>query len=68
MTGPFFRGSMILNIADTALLLFLPLFFGRQGSSLELRQYKNDSIPSKIIPILKLPRFFPRRIADEKER
>ena len=35
---------------------------------LELRQYKNESILSKIIPILKLPRFFPRRIADEKER
>ena len=25
---------------------------------LELRQFKNDSIKSKIIPILRLPRFF----------
>ena len=39
-------------------------FFHR---SLELRQYKNDTIHSKINPVLNLPRFFPRRIGDEKE-
>ena len=33
---------------------------------LEQRQYEKDSIQSKIIPILKLPRFFPHRIGDEK--
>ena len=32
---------------------------------LEQRQYKNDSIQSKLIPILKLPRFFS---GDEKAR
>ena len=31
---------------------------------LELRKYKNDSVPK----FLKLPRFFPRRISDENER
>ena len=36
--------------------------------SLEQRQNKNDSIQSKIIPILKLPHFFPQRIGDEKTR
>ena len=36
--------------------------------SLELRQCNNDSIQSKNIPVLKLARFFPRRIGDEKER
>ena len=35
---------------------------------LELRQYKNDYIQSKKIPVLKLPLFFLRRIGDEKER
>ena len=35
---------------------------------LELRQYNNDSIQSNKIPILNLPRFFPRRVGDEKER
>ena len=35
---------------------------------LELRQYKDNSIQSKIIPILKLPRFLPRCVSDEKER
>ena len=35
---------------------------------LEQRQNKNDSIQSKIIPILKLPRFFPLRIGSEKPR
>ena len=33
---------------------------------LELRQYKNDSIQSKIIQTLKLPRFFPYCIGGEK--
>ena len=32
----------------------------------EQRQDKNDSIESKIIPILKLTRFFPHRIGGEK--
>ena len=35
---------------------------------LEQRQYKNDSIQSKITPILKLARFFPHCIGGEKER
>ena len=35
---------------------------------LELNEYKNDSIQSKTNPVLKLPRFFPCRIGDEKER
>ena len=35
---------------------------------LELRQYKNGSIQSKKIRVLKLPLFFPRRTGDEKER
>ena len=35
---------------------------------LELRQYKNDSIQSKIIPILKLALFFPHCLGGEKER
>ena len=35
---------------------------------LEQRLKKNDSIQSKMIPILKLPRFFPRRIGGEKAR
>ena len=35
---------------------------------LEQRQDKNDSIQSKIIPILKLPRFFPHRLGGEKAR
>ena len=34
---------------------------------LELRQNKNDPIQSKEIPVLKLPRFLPRRIGDGKE-
>ena len=40
------------------------------GSSmrLEQRQYKNDLIQSKIIPILKLARFFSHCIGGEKER
>ena len=37
-------------------------------NSLEPRQYKNDSIQSKIIPILKLARFFPHCLGGEKER
>ena len=40
----------------------------KYGLKLEQRQYKNDSIQSKKIPILNLPRFFPRRLGDEKER
>ena len=40
-------------------------FFQNQ---LEQRQNKNDSIQSKIIPILKLPRFSPHRIGGEKAR
>ena len=36
--------------------------------SLELRQFKNDSIQSKIIPILKLPRFFTTYTARGKGR
>ena len=40
----------------------------QRGETLELRQYKNDSIQSKKIPVLKLPRLFPRCISDEKER
>ena len=35
---------------------------------LEQRQYKNDSIQSKIIPIFKLPHFFPCRLGGEKAR
>ena len=35
---------------------------------LELKHYKKDSIQSKKIPVLKLPRFFPRRKGDEKEQ
>ena len=35
---------------------------------LELRQYKNDSIQSKIIPTLKLPRFFHHLDGEGKER
>ena len=35
---------------------------------LDLRQYKNDYIQSKNIPVLKLPPFFLRRIGDEKQR
>ena len=31
----------------------------------KLRLYKNDSIQSKNIPALKLPRFFTRRMGDE---
>ena len=34
----------------------------------EQRQYKSDSIQSKIIPVLKLARFFPHCIGCEKER
>ena len=34
------------------------LDFVKLGKTLELRQYKNDSIQSKIIPTLKLPLFF----------
>ena len=37
-------------------------------SILEQRQYKNDSIQSKIILILNLPRCFPYRIGGEKTR
>ena len=40
----------------------------RQSLFLEQRQYKNNSIQSKKIPVLILPRFFPRRVGDEKER
>ena len=39
-----------------------------EATKLEKRQDKNDSIPTKIIPVLKLPRFFPRRLGGEKER
>ena len=35
---------------------------------LELRQYKNDSIQSKQIPILKLKCFFHHLFGEEKER
>ena len=35
---------------------------------LELRQYKNNSIQSKRIPILKLPGNVPHRIGGEKAR
>ena len=45
-------------------------FFSRsrsdQRSSLELRHYKNDSIQSKTLPILKLPCFFSGRVAEWK--
>ena len=34
----------------------------------ELREYKNNSIQSKKNPILNLPRFFPGRVGDEKDR
>ena len=43
---------------------FYPLSFTR----LEQRQDKNDSIPTKIIPVLRLPHFFSRRIGGKKER
>ena len=36
--------------------------------TLEQRKDKNDSILTKIIPVLKLPRFFPRCIGGKKER
>ena len=36
--------------------------------TLELRQYKNDSIQSKNIPVLKLTRFFTCCLGDEKAR
>ena len=36
--------------------------------SLEQRQFRNDSIQSRIIPIWKLPPFYPRRIGGEKAR
>ena len=35
---------------------------------LEQRQNKNDSIQSKMIPILKFSRFFPHRLGGEKAR
>ena len=35
---------------------------------LEQRANKNDSIQSKIVPILNLSRFFPHRIGGEKEQ
>ena len=38
------------------------------SKALEPRQYKNDSIQSTIIPILKLARFFPYCLGGEKER
>ena len=44
------------------------MFMGFYLPLLEQRQYKNDSIQSKISPILKLARFFPHYIGGEKER
>ena len=40
----------------------------RDTCAIEQRQYKNDSIQSKIIPVLKLLRFFPYRLGGEKAR
>ena len=39
----------------------------RNATGSEMKFYKNDSIQSKKFLVLKLPRFFPRRIGDEKE-
>ena len=39
-----------------------------QTLELEQRQNKRDSIQSKIIPILKLARFFPHHVGGEKAR
>ena len=36
--------------------------------TLEQRQDKNDTIPTKMIQVLKLPRLFPHRIGGDKER
>ena len=56
---------------------FKRIFYGKQiifekfrtiCSPLEQRQNKNDSIQSKIIPILKLPLFSPHLIGGEKAR
>ena len=38
------------------------------ASDVEQRQYKNDSIQSKIIPTLKLPLFFTTKTVREKAR
>ena len=43
-------------------------FSPRTVSKLEQRQNKNDSIQSKIIPMLKLPRFILHRTGGEKAR
>ena len=57
--------------------VFVPQMFVPEKSSLpikatnyqlEQRQYKNYSIKSKIIPILKLARFFPHCLDGETER
>ena len=39
----------------------------RVRTELEPRQYKNDSIRSKMIPTLKLPRFFTKYTVREKQ-
>ena len=44
--------SIMNGTSKATLQLYFAKFY------LELRPYKNDSIMSKIIPILKLPRFF----------
>ena len=62
----------VLQQLRKALVCFSPplahLANAAQNADLEQRQYKNDSIQSKIIPILKLARFFPHCIGGEKER
>ena len=44
----------------------LPRTFKEDAKTLEQKQYKKESIQSKIILVLKLPRFFPRRKGGEK--
>ena len=46
----------------------MALWYISSLENLEPRQYKNDSIQSKIFPVLKLPHLFSRRVGDEKER
>ena len=55
-----------LSDNEEQLSLLLPLWDLKQ--ILEPRQYKNDSIQSKTIPTLKLPRFFTGYMVREKAR
>ena len=44
------------------------LYISDESVLLEQRQYKNESIQSNIIRVLKLPRFSPHRLGVEKAR